>query len=87
MHAATNLENEEVKVTTTTTPANQLYHNSFTLVPLSNSNTNGYGNNDDDGNVDDSGYVDGYGYGNTSTKTNTNDSTNANSNINGSLLN
>ncbi|GFN73539.1 hypothetical protein PoB_000004500 [Plakobranchus ocellatus] len=100
---------------TTTTTANQLYHNSFTLVPISNSttiasqwsllviatpmasamvplsnrNTDGYGNNDDDGNdngnVDDYGYVDGYGYGNTNSKTNSNDSTNANTN--GSLLN
>ncbi|GFO46889.1 monocarboxylate transporter [Plakobranchus ocellatus] len=49
--------------TTTTTSTNQLYHNSFTMVPLSNSNTNGYGDNDDDGNVnvDDSGFVDSYG--------------------------
>ncbi|GFO32208.1 hypothetical protein PoB_005871300 [Plakobranchus ocellatus] len=57
-----------------------LYHNSFTMVPLSKSKTNVYGNSDDDGNgngnVDDSGYVDGYGYGNTNTKTNANNSTN-----------
>ncbi|GFO13753.1 hypothetical protein PoB_004025800 [Plakobranchus ocellatus] len=61
----------EMVMTTTTTTANQLYHNSFTMVLLSNSNANGYGNTDS----------------NTNTKDSTNDSTNANTNANGSLLN
>ncbi|GFO43493.1 hypothetical protein PoB_006999800 [Plakobranchus ocellatus] len=63
------------------TTANQLYHNSFTMVPLSNSNTNGCGNTNSNTNTKDS-VTD-------STNDNTNDSTNANGNGNGngSLLN
>ncbi|GFO37578.1 hypothetical protein PoB_006408300 [Plakobranchus ocellatus] len=52
------------------TTANQLYHNSFTMVPLSNSNTNGCGNTNSNTNTKDS------------TNDSANDSTNANGNAN-----
>ncbi|GFN77699.1 hypothetical protein PoB_000420500 [Plakobranchus ocellatus] len=59
------------------TTANQLYHNSFTMVPLSNSNTNGNTNTKDSTN--DSTNANANGNGNTNA--------NSNDNGNGSLLN